>query len=253
MAWIQASYFSDALEMCVNCNVLLPVSDYNRKDLPRRKTLWLLHGAFGNCDDWMRRTSIERYAQKLNLAVVMPSAQLSSYMDMQHGGRFYTYISQDLPGKMRAMFPLSDKREDNYIAGLSMGGFGAMMLGMANPDTYSAIGCLSSGIDYVGGILPDRTVLGRVAYMQGYRDVRGNALLIARGEAPKVRVFMAVGQQDELLPAARVGQDFFRAFPPSAFDFTWQEGPGGHTWEFWDEYIQHFLLWLNLPEVPGLH
>ena len=84
----------------------------------KHPTLWLLHGASDNHTIWQRRTSIERYAAPLGLAVVMPNAHLSSYADMAHGGKYYTYISQELPEKMRAMFPLSDKREDNFIATL---------------------------------------------------------------------------------------------------------------------------------------
>lgn len=79
-------------------------------------TLWLLHGATDDQTTWQRRTTIERYVAPLGIAVVMPSAHLSSYTDMAHGGAFYTYIVEELPVLMRQFFPLSEKREDNYVA-----------------------------------------------------------------------------------------------------------------------------------------
>jgi S-formylglutathione hydrolase FrmB len=118
--WIQLNFFSKALGMNVPVNVLLPSSGVSQRDLPVRPVLWLLHGAYGNQDDWIRRTAIERYAQEYDLAVVMPAAHLSGYADMAHGGAFYTYISKELPKMMRAFFPLSSKREENFIAGLPL-------------------------------------------------------------------------------------------------------------------------------------
>lgn len=252
MAWIQLDFFSKALGMGVPVNVLLPHTVVSGKDLPKRRVLWLLHGAYGNQDDWIRRTSIERYAQEYGLAVVMPAAHLSSYADMAHGGAFYTYISKELPKMMRAFFPLSQKREDNFIAGLSMGGFGALMIGLANPDKYAAIGCLSSGMDTPKGIVAEDLVAGDESLRETYFDVRFQALRIAGSKRGAPRVYLAIGEDDFLLEQARAARDFFGALPQEQFDFTYREAPGGHTWEFWDEHIRHFLVWLDLPKVPGL-
>ena len=116
MALLHVNFFSEALGMCVACDVILPQRATKQIGMAaaargdKHPTLWLLHGASDNHTIWQRRTSIERYAAPLGLAVVMPNAHLSSYADMAHGGKYYTYISQELPEKMRAMFPLSDKR-----------------------------------------------------------------------------------------------------------------------------------------------
>ena len=120
--------FSPALGMCVTLDIVLPV----RKDhAPGHKlpVLWLLHGATGCHSDWLRLTSVVRYAAPYGLALVMPSAHNSSYTDMAHGQKFYTYISKELPETLPKMLNLSTRREDNFIAGLSMGGAGSMMIG----------------------------------------------------------------------------------------------------------------------------
>ena len=136
--------FSPTLGMCVTLDVVLPV----RKDhAPGHKlpVLWLLHGAYGCHSDWLRLTSVIRYAAPYGLALVMPSAHNSGYTDMAHGQKFYTYISKELPETLPKMLNLSTRREDNFIAGLSMGGAGSMMIGLSHPERYAAIGCLSAG------------------------------------------------------------------------------------------------------------
>jgi len=108
--------------------------------------LWLLHGRSDDYTIWMRRTSIERYAAPLGLMVIMPEVSYSRYINMKHGPRYYDYISKELPEFCAKLFPkMSRKREDNYIAGLSMGGGGAMWVGLNNPDKYGRICMLSTG------------------------------------------------------------------------------------------------------------
>ena len=118
MALARTRLFSDALGLCVTVDVILPQRRDNASN-HKLPVLWLLHGAFGNHADWIRRTSIERYVAPYGLAVVMPSAQNSCYCDMAHGGKYYTFISKELPQKLRTMFNFSENREDNFIAGLS--------------------------------------------------------------------------------------------------------------------------------------
>src|SRR5690606_7723267 len=104
----------------------------------RHKTLWLLHGRSDDHTIWLRRTSIERYVAPLGLAVVMPNANLSFYNNMAWGARYGDFFENELPELARSFFPLSARREDNFIAGLSMGGYGAMRLALANPGRYAA-------------------------------------------------------------------------------------------------------------------
>lgn len=251
MAWMQVRFYSDILRMPVRCNVFLPHAGMNAPSKPPRPVLWLLHGAFGSEDDWLRRTAAERYAQSLGLSVVMPSAQLSAYMDMAHGGAYRSFIMDELIPKMRAMLPLSRRREDNFIAGLSMGGFGALMLGLYEAEMFSAVGCFSAGIDLMRGVLDERLLLADWAE-HPYLDVRGSAEAIARGEKPPVRVYLSCGTEDSLLSDARAARDFFTALPGNSLHFHYEESSGAHSWLFWDEHLRRFLDFLNLPEQPGM-
>ncbi|MBQ4640193.1 MAG: hypothetical protein IJB69_06740 [Clostridia bacterium] len=252
MAFARTRLFSDALGLCVTVDVILPQRRDNAQN-HKLPVLWLLHGAFGNHADWIRRTSIERYAAPFGLAVVMPSAQNSCYTDMAHGGKYYTFISEELPRKMRTLFNFSEKREDNFIAGLSMGGAGSMMIGLANPECYSAIGCLSAGaVNYKGSFHQGRRrelTIGDQPLKNSYLDVYGNAEKIVKESLPCPRIFHACGEDDFLLPCAQDTRDFFRAFPGNPFSYEYLSAPGAHTWEFWDAHIQDFIRFLNLPDV----
>ncbi|MBR5742316.1 MAG: esterase family protein, partial [Clostridia bacterium] len=107
MALVKIDYHSKVLGMDVTCDVILPqkASRLIGMETAERKggtpVLWLLHGASDDETIWQRRTSIERYAAPLGLAVVMPGVQLSSYADMAHGGKYYTFVSKELPEVMR--------------------------------------------------------------------------------------------------------------------------------------------------------
>ena len=126
MALMDIGFFSESLGMAVHCMALLPHAREG-ETLPKRQTLYLLHGYGDSYTSWIRKTNLERYAAHHNLAVIMPDAQKSAYTDMTHGGKFFTYIADELPGKMRAFLPLSERREDTFIAGFSMGGYGAFI------------------------------------------------------------------------------------------------------------------------------
>ncbi len=251
MAHIKIGFFSQALGMCADCNVILPQRPYTSAETAPHKTLWLLHGAYGDCSDWVRKTSIERYALQKGLAVVMPSAQMSGYADMAHGGKFFTYIADELPGVMRDFFRLSEKREDNFIAGLSMGGAGSLMIGLARPEQYAAIGCLSAGARNKGG--SGSTEKWRLArdgdtpWEGTYRDPLFSAGEIVKKGLPAPKLYHAVGRDDFLLESAHVARDYFQSLPGNPFDYTYEEDEGAHTWEYWDAHIQKFLDFLALP------
>ena len=263
MALIHANFFSTALGMCVNCEVILPqrVGAHIGAVPECWPTLWLLHGASDDETAWVRRTSIERYVAPLGLAVVMPAVRLSNYANMAHGQRFYDYVSRELPTLMRDFFPLSDKREDNFIAGLSMGGAGCLKIGLANPQNYAAIGCLSAGaINRMTGerakdparIMRNKMVYGERELAGTEEDVFESARRIVRQGLPAPRIYHACGAQDFLLDSAHETRDFFYGFEGNPFDYHYDEDPGIHSWAFWDEHIQSFLKYLNLPPVEGV-
>ena len=132
MALLHVDFFSDALGMCTAMDVILPEKTRGQIGMEGRgaegkcPTLYLLHGMSDDHTIWQRRTSIERYVADKALAVVMPTTHLGWYTDMYIGYKYWTFISQELPAICRRFFPMmSDRREDTFAAGLSMGGYGA--------------------------------------------------------------------------------------------------------------------------------
>ena len=250
MAITRVHFYSSALGTCQTVDVILP----QRKDGKRGvklPVLWLLHGMYGNHYDWIRRTAIERYVAPYGLAVVMPSAQNSRYVNMVHGGKYFDYITKELPEKMRSMFNFSDKREDNFIAGLSMGGAGCLLLGTATPKKYSAIGCLSAGSSAIMQKYSDNPInvwcYGDKILENTNLDPIYNAKQILKKGLPCPRIYHACGKDDTLVPYARETADYFNNVPGNPFDYVYEEDEGAHTWIYWDEHIKRFIEYLKLP------
>lgn len=257
MAFLQVEFFSHVLRMAVTVDVILPqptkreigIDSGDRKD-GKYPVLWLLHGASDDHTTWQRRTSIERFVAPLGLAVVMPSVHLSSYTDMEHGGDFYTYITKELPEIMRSFFPLSDKREDNFIAGNSMGGFGSMKIGLNNPQSYGAIGCFSAGANnaaYIKDRMQDPARRQRQLMTYGDRDVTGTIddvwyIAEKNKDLPELpRVFQSCGRDDFLLEISRKTAEFFKGMEGNPYDYVYEEHDGIHEWDYWDAHITDFL------------
>ena len=154
MALLHVNFFSDVLGMATSMDVILPEQTMGQIGMEGRAsdkpypTLYLLHGMSDDHTIWQRRTSIERYVSDMGIAVVMPTTHLGWYTDMAQGNRYWTFISEELPAKCRSFFKnMSDRREDTFAAGLSMGGYGAFKLGLRCPDRFAAVASLSGGLD----------------------------------------------------------------------------------------------------------
>ena len=154
MAFFEMNYHSDALRMGVSVNVILPekaktVIGMSADGKDTYKTLYLLHGLSDDHTIWMRRTSIERYAADYGIAVVMPCVARSWYTDTAYGMKYFTFVTEELPRVCRGFFKgMSDKREDNFIAGLSMGGYGAIKAALTCPEKFGGCASLSGALDF---------------------------------------------------------------------------------------------------------
>ncbi len=251
MAFCQMNLFSEALGVQTTVNVIVPqqstggeIGVENNAKKEKYKCLYLLHGLSDDHTIWMRRTSIERYAQKYGICVVMPFGGKSFYTDMKHGEKYYTYIARDLPRLMQEFFNISKKREDNFIAGLSMGGYGALKIGLKRSDAFCAAAGLSSVADIKEAtkLFPDalKPVFGDELSVPENED-----LLVIAGEQNKnplkPRIYMGVGTEDFLYED---NQKLRKEFESLDYDYTYKESAGTHSWEFWDEYIQYVLKWM---------
>ena len=249
MALIHMDFFSNSLEMSCGMNVIIPNGVIGKGKLP---ALYLLHGLSDDETIWLRRTNIERYAEKYRLVIIMPDGGRSFYTDMVHGYRYWTFISKELPELCQSIFPISNRRENRFAAGLSMGGYGAMKLGLRLPGRYAAVASLSGAVAIDEARLGDATPALRRELTDIFGDPKkfaassdnlfyvANRLKKTPEKAPKM--YLACGTEDFLLQ----GNRDFRAAYESTFDLTYVEGPGAHTWAFWDEYIQQVLAWLPI-------
>lgn len=272
MALIHCDFVSESLRMSTSMNVILPQPSSARladadsgsgtvSSNTRHPTLYLLHGLSDDHTAWVRRTCIERYAAPLGLAVVMPRVDRSWYTDMQRGLRYWTFISEELPALCQSLFPLSDRREDTFVAGLSMGGYGAFKLALSHPHRFAAAASLSGAIapaHYIADAAdPDRrreleNIFGD---LQGFHGSDHDPIALADRlvgrDHPRPALYACCGDQDFLLDQSRAFRDHARAL---GLDLTYEEDPGyAHTWDYWELAIQRVLRWLPLPPKEVVH
>lgn len=258
MAHLTVEFFSNVLGKCMTMEVILPQSTTTQIGMNGSDTedtypvLYLLHGMSDDHSIWLRRTSIERYVSQLGIAVVMPNADLSFYTDMKIGGKYWTYLSEELPAICRGFFPrISPRREDTFAAGLSMGGYGAWKLGLRCPEKFSAVASLSGCLDIVSTVKRNlvgnpvywNSIFGSVEELQGSdNDLLALAEKTAVSPYP-VSLYACCGTEDFLYGENQTAIAHIRSL---GMELTYEEGAGSHTWEFWDEYIQKILKWLSI-------
>lgn len=251
MALLHVNIFSRVLGMATQMDVILPVTE----ECDPYPTLYLLHGMSDDHTIWQRMTSIERYAGEYKLAVVMPTTHLGWYTDMRHGLRYFTFLTEELPKICRNLFPrMSAVREENFVAGLSMGGYGAFKLCLGRPDIFGAAASLSGALD--------------IRYLNTWLDTQNddNSLwLNIFGDLDKIK-----GNENDLFYLAEKVKDSVK-LPPKlyiwcgtedflyegnvnmknhlteiGYDYTYEESEGDHQWKYWDEKIKTVLQWLPL-------
>lgn len=256
MAILQVNYVSDALFRMVTLNVILPIDKVDPKgnyinEGKKFKTLYLLHGLLGNYTDWVHGTRVQRWAMEHNLAVVMPSADNSFYVNTSMPKNDYgKFIGEELVKVTRMMFPLSERKEDTFVAGLSMGGFGAVRNGLKYADTFSRIACFSGALHMVDetGVHP-----GWGTQLLGEDPDNNPALLLdklKRTGAEIPEVYIACGMDDDLLESNRHYRDLLL---DAGARVTYVEEPGyGHEWDFWDKHVGLIIKqWLPLDDAKG--
>jgi len=248
MALIDLNFYSEALGMQSQVLVVLPqkstagqIGITSKADDTAYKTLYLLHGLSDDQTIWLRRTSIERYASEYGICVVMPCGGRSFYCDIKNGMAYYTYIAKELPQRIREFFRVSHKREDTFIAGLSMGGYGALKLALKEPDTFCAAAGLSPCCDLKAARFEDLLIS-----IFGKPELPPEEDIIHLAEKQKnnplrPRLYAAIGTEDFLYNSF---QPVRKALENSTYDFTYLEKPAAHTWDFWDSQIQHALAWM---------
>ncbi len=289
MSLIQFNFESQYLGNNHEISVILP--DKPRGKSPaefylsgaKYKVLWLLHGTFGDHSDWIRKSNIELYACERDLIVVMPSGMNANYAnwpDFGMGYQMYDYLFEELMPLIYGWFPASDKREDNFVAGLSMGGGGTLKYALGHPEKFGGFAVLSSFARDQSFLKPyadltsaefkeraaeilgssDRMVsrtIGTICkyptvgdYLASYENTwdRFKEVLDA-GQMPKL--YAACGEADGLYPGYLAFKEYCRQL---GVDAKFEEIPGyKHEWRFWDITIQHAISYFGLdrPEDAG--
>lgn len=247
MALIQCDFYSETLQKDTSMTVVLPQGTNKSNKL---KTLWLLHGYNGNNTVWHRNSAIERYVSDLEIAVVMPDAHKSFYTNMVYGLPYWTFISEELPEIARRFFPLSQKREDNSVAGLSMGGYGAFKLAISFPNRFCCAGSFSGAVDLAPRIKPSEPGSGwRAVYGENpdISDTENDLVWLLKKQKKKKMVlpqlYQCCGTEDFLYDS---NLSFIEHLRDLEIPVTYVEDPGyEHSWDYWDLKIQHYLKWMK--------
>ena len=259
MARLQIEYFSDALHRTTSFEMLIP-NDI-RTDIPWEKNeahsrpmsaLFLLHGYTGKAGNWVPEGLPEKY----NFAIVMPTAENSFYLNGEATGTAYQdMVGEELVDYVRKTFHLADGPENTCIAGLSMGGFGALHTGLAYPDRFGKIGALSSalivheiahmqpgGCNPVANYAYYRSCFGDLETVEE-RDVNPEVLahrLKAAG-AKIPEIYMCCGTEDFLIENNRQMHRFLES---EGIPHEYHESKGIHDMIFWREYIAKIVEWM---------
>ncbi len=275
MSILTYTYESQYLNNNTQVSVILP--DKPRGITPqdfygsgrKYKVLWLLHGTYGDYTDWVRKTNIELYAAERDLVVVMPSALNSNYSnwkDFMLGYDMYDHLTEELMPLVYGWLPVSPKREDNFIAGLSMGGRGAVKYAVNHPEKFAAAAVLSAAPMDLSRMGPGdpcpmlntddartRTTLLNAGGLEAFRASNENVWAILdekAGTGVLPRLMFACGEEDALLYGLFCE---FRAHAEAVgLNAHWFTRPGyRHEWRFWDLAIQEALDFFGLEEKGG--
>ncbi len=256
MAHLRCDFFSEALSLSTTMTVLLPQQTSTQIGMEGHTAggpppvLYLLHGLSDDDTIWLRRTSIERYAAPLGLAVVMPQVHRSFYADQAYGGRYWTFLSEELPELVASFFRVSGSRDDTFVAGLSMGGYGAFKWALRRPERFAAAANLSGAVDITGLRTgrerpEDPRMFERIFGDEGPAGTPDDLLwLIDQAEpAALPSLYVCCGTEDALVDGNRAFAD---ACSTAGIPVTSRFGPGGHDWAYWDTQIQEVLAWLPI-------
>ena len=262
MAFLNCHMYSHVLYSNISFNICLPTptsgDSVNYETLKRDygydsglPVAYLLHGMYGDANSWTRFSNVDRYAQDRRCAVVTCSAGNNFYQNLPGGLAIETFFTRELPAYICALFPVSPRREDTFIGGFSMGGYGAWHLALAAPEVYSKAASMSGALDIVSLYQefrnnPAPSPFNWEAMFGDPEALEGSASdlfeqyrkCVSGGCVPAL--YQTCGTEDFLYRMNLSTRDRFLAM---GCDLTYSEGPGGHDWTFWDREIPHVLDW----------
>lgn len=256
---LTGDFFSNALATNVTIKVIVPTPEGEEQLVDNTQTqaselpvVYLLHGAYGNYHSWTRFSNVERYAQQHQCVLVMASAENSFYHNLKDGREYYTFFIDELRQNINNIFPVSRKRERTYLAGFSMGGYGAWYLALRNPHVFSKAASMSGALDlaYLYSIKQYRESDKPINWKNLFDDpstIEGGpsdllALYDQISDAScKPKLYLSCGTED---PLYKLNVSMHERLKARGYIPTYHETSGGHDWDFWDAEIQRVLDWL---------
>ncbi|MDF7823995.1 alpha/beta hydrolase family protein [Pontiellaceae bacterium B12227] len=252
MALLETHYYARSIDLSIGMNIILPEHSEAWNEPPA--VLYLLHGLSGDHTSWIRSSSIERYARDYNLAVVMPNAHKSFYCDMEHGSNYWKLFSEEIPMLVNRWFNLSNEGGKTFVAGTSMGGYGAIKLALGCPDRFSHAASLSGALDIASHIHDEWNEARNTAFEATFGSLEkvpnsGNDLIHqiqTLEKIPENRFYVCCGTEDYLYEDS---VSFRNTATKRGLDLTYNESSGTHDWTYWDAQIQNILSWLPIEKL----
>lgn len=257
MGMIHFDYMSEKLGYQTNIYLILPEGMKEGKEPDG--TLYLLHGGGGGGLDWIRFSSIERYAQEHNMAVVMPEvAGYCFYADMKYGYPYFQYVTEEVPQVAEALFHVNKEADKRYVAGFSMGGYGAFKWAFNCPGFFKAAANLS-GFSLITELFGGKEEFARkeATEKNGLVELNWGSMeeLAGSDSDSKVWIDRAAEEKQELpLLFAGIGtedfsydygQSFLKYCQEKGVNVHYEEMSGGHDWKVWDTMIERFMCWVK--------
>lgn len=259
MAYFSGTFYSESLAKHVPFTAIIPTQNEslhsdstNRSpEFEPKRTLYLLHGWNGTHSSWLLSTRIYELARDNDLAIIMPSGENSFYFDQYQGQMYGQFIGKELVSITREMFNLSSRKEDTWIGGLSMGGYGALRNGLEYDQTFGKIAAFSSRILTRRGIKENEKMnddmihlhLKNITGIDSLSDLKDSLdlyELIKTRKNPQ-EMYISCGLEDYLLEENR---QFHAYLENNRIPHIYDETPGGHDWDFWNEQIEKAVKWL---------
>lgn len=254
MALMIIKFYSEILQLQTRVNVLCPDRISPEQPLV---TLYLLHGLSDDASSWLLNTSLKRYTEDQPFIIIMPEVHRSYYTDMADGNRYWTYLTDELPAKIKNWFPVTDKRDYRFVAGLSMGGYGALKWGLNDPEKFSGIISISGAVDVKAMRL--RLTDRRKEFNQIFGDLSNwdNSVNDLFGLVDKVS--NTSNFKPDILQFCGTSDSFYKdnlqfqakldmSDIPHSF---YKKENAGHEWSFWDEAVQLTLEWIEKKLARG--
>ena len=221
------------------------------------KCLILLHGYNGTQEEWLEQSPIRQLAEQFHLVVAMPSCGNGYYEDTHED--MPRFVGEELPAYLRETLPVSTNRDDLFLGGVSMGGFGALLIGAKYPQTFGKIVCFSGAFIIPDVVIGNPGVLGN-ANPQYFKEVFGDfetlegsrkdplaeAMRAAeKGSVPSV--CLLCGREDVLY---QNNVHVVKTLRKHNIPVLWYPGQGNHDWSFWNDKLPAVIKWLAEDAIP---